>query len=71
MSARRIECHGNCGRWWFYTGSNEGKHAGGRPREWCPRCLPLHTRWRKRVDAPNLMAPATDSNEGEHLWRAP
>lgn len=31
---RRVECKGNCGRWWF-TGK-------GRVREWCDRCYPIH-----------------------------
>lgn len=32
--ARRIECAGGCGRWW-YAGN-------GRPRRWCDRCYPKH-----------------------------
>ena len=30
----RIQCKGNCGRWW-YSGN-------GRKREWCERCYPMH-----------------------------
>jgi len=62
MTVRRIRCRGDCGRWWYYDGkSAAGRHAGGRPREWCPRCLYLHKLERKRVDSPNLMSPRNQS----------
>jgi hypothetical protein len=34
--ARRIECAGGCGVWWY--------QGNGRPRRWCDRCYPKHRR---------------------------
>jgi hypothetical protein len=43
VTVRRVYCHGNCGRWWYYDAPK-----GGRPREWCDRCYPIHLDARKR-----------------------
>jgi hypothetical protein len=51
MTARRIECAGNCGRWFYYDPSQKPgkKRGGGRPPEWCPRCYGEHRNERRRL----------------------
>lgn len=50
MSARRIRCLGDCGRWWYYQSA--AAYKGGRPCEWCPECYRARRNDRARKAAP-------------------
>lgn len=56
--SRRVYCAGALGRpcpahaWWFYDGHGAA-HAGGRPRERCGVCAPVHELERRRENHRN------------------